>query len=312
MAVRRPGRALTVAGSDSGGGAGIQADLKTFAAYRVYGMSVITGITAQNTLGVQAVEAVSPDMVEAQLDSVLSDIGADAVKTGMLANTAIVRAVAGRLAAHGPLRLVVDPVMMSKSGDPLLDDGAVAALTELLLPVAECITPNVPEAERLLGAPIRTISDMEAAARELADRGPAVVVVKGGHRTLTGPVPRGAVRIGVPAGARGVDPRRRAVDVVWEDGKLWYMDGPLFISRHTHGTGCTFAAAIAAGLARGWTRRRAVIEAKHFVTRAIAAAPRLGRGHGPTGHWVVPPALTRRLADATPADRGEVSDGAGS
>ena len=257
-------RALTIAGSDSGGGAGIQADLKTFFALGVYGMSAITALTAQNTLGVQGVHEAPPEFVAQQIDSVLSDIGADAAKTGMLASAAIIEAVADRLRAHRLQRLVVDPVMVAKSGDPLLAPDAVEALRRLLLPLSLVITPNLPEAERLTGLSIETRGDMREAARRLHDMGARYVVVKGGH---------------VKA-----DPAR-AVDVVFDGARFTEIEAPRIATPHTHGTGCTFSAAIAAYLARGLEPLDAIRRAKAFITRAIQAAVPVGAGHGPTHHW---------------------------
>lgn len=259
-------RALTVAGSDSGGGAGIQADLKTFAAFGVYGSSVVTAVTAQNTLGVQDVCELSPDIVTAQLASVFADIGADAVKTGMLGNADIVRATAEGLARNGVRHLVVDPVMVAKGGQPLLHETAVRAVREELLPLAEVITPNLPEAEALCGFPLRTFADWQRAAADLAQCGARVVVVKGGH-------------------AAG----KSVVDLVYDGSRFTTFRTDRIDTHKTHGTGCTFSAGVAAGLARGLTVLDAVATAKAFVTDAIAAAADwdVGAGHGPTDHSVM-------------------------
>jgi hydroxymethylpyrimidine/phosphomethylpyrimidine kinase len=255
-------RALTIAGSDSGGGAGIQADLKTFSAFRVYGASVLTAITAQNSVGVHGVENLAPAFVAAQLDAVLGDIGADAAKTGMLSTAPIVQAVADRLRAHGLRRLVVDPVMIAKSGDPLLQPSARAALVELILPLALVVTPNLHEAAALAEMPVGTETEMEAAARRIHALGPAWVLVKGGH--LKGD----------------------AVDLLFDGARVTRLAAPRIDTPHTHGTGCTYSAAITAGLARGGSVPEAVAEAKRYVTAAIRAGFALGRGVGPLRHFV--------------------------
>jgi hydroxymethylpyrimidine/phosphomethylpyrimidine kinase len=254
------GRALTIAGSDSGGGAGIQADLKTFTALGVYGMSALTAVTAQNTVGVQAVHLLPPELVAQQIDSVCSDIGVDAAKTGMLGDAAIVAAVAEAVRRHRIPHLVVDPVMMSKGGEPLLLPEARAAVRRLLLPLAEVITPNLPEAGALLDLP-GPPADPREAARRLHALGPRWVVVKGGH---------------------GEGPE--AVDVVYDGHGFLELRRPRLHTRHTHGTGCTFSAAIAAHLARGADVPAALAAARDFVQWAIAHAPGLGAGHGPTNH----------------------------
>lgn len=257
-------RALTIAGSDSGGGAGIQADLKTFFALGVYGMSAITALTAQNTLGVQGVHEVPAEMVAQQIDAVATDIGVDAAKTGMLASAAIVEAVADRVRAHGLRQLVVDPVMVAKSGDPLLAADAVQAVRRLLLPVALVVTPNLPEAARLTGLTVEGPEAMREAARRLHAMGARYVVVKGGHLHHR---------------------RDESVDLVYDGSAFVELAGPRFDTPHTHGTGCTFSAAIAAYLARGLDPVEAIRRAKEFVSRAIQAAVPLGAGHGPTHHW---------------------------
>lgn len=253
-------RALTIAGSDSGAGAGIQADLKTFAALGVYGLSALTAITAQNTRGVYAALALSPSLVEAQIDAVLEDIGAGAAKTGMLSNAAIIEAVA-RSATRWNVRLVVDPVMVAKGGDTLLDPEAVATLRLVLLPLAEVVTPNLYEAEMLINQHIETLDEMRAAARAIHAFGPRHVVVKGGHRS------------GEP------------VDIYFDGERFTELRAERIQTLHTHGTGCTFSAAITAGIARGLPVAEAVAEAKHYITEAIRHAPGLGNGHGPVGHF---------------------------
>ncbi|HEU4426165.1 MAG TPA: bifunctional hydroxymethylpyrimidine kinase/phosphomethylpyrimidine kinase [Pilimelia sp.] len=262
-----PTVALTIAGSDSGGGAGIQADLKTFAAFGVFGTSAITALTAQNTRGVRGVVATPADFVVAQVDAVLDDLPVAAVKTGMLATSDIVTAV-GKIAAAGRLpNLVVDPVMVASSGDRLLEPQAERAYIEALLPHAVLATPNLREAEVLLDGPIRTLADQHAAAAAIGALGPRAVVVKGGH-----PV---------------ADAAEDAVDVVWDGGSTYELRGPRVATANNHGTGCTFAAAAAATLARGADVRAACQAAKEYVSRAVTggAAWRLGGGHGPLDHF---------------------------
>jgi hydroxymethylpyrimidine/phosphomethylpyrimidine kinase len=258
-------RALTIAGSDSGGGAGIQADLKTFSAFGVYGMSVLTAVTAQNTVGVQGVETLTPAFIATQFESVVSDIGVDALKTGMLGTAEVVAAVAAMIAHAGLTRLVVDPVMVAKSGDYLLARDAVNALRTLLLPLALVITPNVPEAETLVGGPIGTLEEMREAARRLHALGPRWVVVKGGH--MSG---------------------ETVTDLLYDGTTFQSLDTPRIETPHTHGTGCTFSAAMAACLAKGQSVPDAFAAAKRYTHAAIAAAPGLGHGHGPLNHLVKP------------------------
>ena len=254
--------ALTIAGSDSGAGAGIQADLKTFAAHRVYGTSAVTAVTAQNTLGVTMWEALSADLVTAQIEAVEGDIGVDAVKTGMLANAAIVEAVAAAIASLDLPNVVIDPVMIAKGGDRLLDADAVAALRAELVRRATIITPNVPEAEVITGDTIRSVEDMRVAARKIRALGARIVVVKGGH--LEG---------------------AESIDVVCSDDAEYDLRGPRLPGRHTHGTGCTFAAAITANLALGAGVEDALRAAREYLEGAILQAPRIGRGHGPLNHF---------------------------
>jgi hydroxymethylpyrimidine/phosphomethylpyrimidine kinase len=253
-------RVLTIAGSDSGAGAGVQADLKTFAALGVYGLSAVTAVTAQNTLGVRAVMALPVDLVEAQINVVLEDIGADILKTGMLPNAAIIEAVAECIRASG-LRVVVDPVMQAKDGAALLEPAALASLRTTLLPLAEVITPNLPEAAALLGRSIGTLAEMHAAVRALHALGPRHVVLKGGHCVA------------------------EPTDVYFDGEHCFELSSQRIQTRHTHGTGCTFAAALAALLARGCPVESAVVEAKTYVTGAIRHAPGLGHGHGPLEHF---------------------------
>jgi hydroxymethylpyrimidine/phosphomethylpyrimidine kinase len=260
-----------VAGSDSGGGAGIQADIKTITMLGGFAMTAVTALTAQNTLGVEGVLMVEPRFVAQQMRAVLSDIGADAIKTGMLGSSNVVHAVAGvceSLAAGVPL--IVDPVMIAKGGAPLLDKDGVDALVLRLLPLASLVTPNVPEAEALTGLKIRTQSDMERAADAILGLGPSAVLMKGGHLE----------------GDTVLDLLRTA------DGAEHRFEGPRIMSRSTHGTGCTLASAIAAGVAEGLTLAGAVGRARDYVVRGIQQAPGLGRGHGPLefGHPLLPPA----------------------
>jgi len=267
MSARRP-VALTIAGSDSGGGAGVAADLKTFEAHGVWATVALTAVTAQNTLGVQAFDAVTPELVRAQIASVVSDLGVDAAKTGMLASVEVVEAVATTLAEFGIGPLVVDPVLVSKHGDRLLAADAVDAIRTLLLPLATVLTPNLPEAEALVGFPVRTRADMEAAARALLELGPEVVLVKGGHLADSGG--------GSPDCLLAADDTGRPL----AGGPEW-LEGVRLPGRHTHGTGCVLSAAIAAELARGMEPADACVAAKHFVERAIAAGVALGSGVGP-------------------------------
>jgi hydroxymethylpyrimidine/phosphomethylpyrimidine kinase len=255
-------RALTIAGSDSGGGAGIQADLKTFAAFRVYGTSAITAVTAQNTLGVSGVHVVPAEFVTAQIEAVVSDIGCNAVKTGMLATAATVEAVTAAVDALELPNLVVDPVMVAKSGDRLLDADAVHALRASLLRRARLVTPNLPEAEVLSGLSISSREAMREAARRIADLGPAAVLVKGGH--LPGP---------------------EVIDVLYERGAVREFVGPRIGGRATHGTGCTVAAAITACLALGRDLPSAVDSARSYVTEAMRGGVAVGRGHQPLDHF---------------------------
>jgi hydroxymethylpyrimidine/phosphomethylpyrimidine kinase len=252
--------ALTIAGSDSGGGAGIQADLKTFAALGVYGASVITSVTAQNTLEVTGIHDLPPEFVALQLDTVARDLPIDAVKTGMLSNPGIIRAVCQRLKALGVEKLVVDPVMVAKGGAALLRQEAEAELIQGLLPLAYVVTPNLGEAEVLADMPIRTLGEMEQAARRIHAQGPRYVVVKGGH--LSGP----------------------AIDVFFDGHAFEHIEGERIETKSTHGTGCTFASAIAAELAKGGEVVEAVRRAKAFITAAIRLAEPIGHGYGPTQH----------------------------
>jgi len=259
--------ALTIAGSDSGGGAGIQADLKTFAALGLFGTSAIAALTAQNTRGVRGVQAISPAFVVAQIEAVLDDLDVAAVKTGMLANVGIVRAVAD-LAAQGRLpNLVVDPVMVSSSGDRLLEPAAERLYLDALLPLARVFTPNLREAEVLLGYTIRTLAEQHEAAYALGKFGPAAVVVKGGHAIA--------------------DSADEAVDVVWDGTATYELRAARVDTPNNHGTGCSFASATAAGLARGLGLRESVSAAKAYVFGAVLGGRdwQIGSGHGPLDHF---------------------------
>ncbi len=252
---------MTIAGSDSGGGAGIQADLKTFSALGVFGMSTLTAVTAQNTVGVTAVHEIPTDVIAAQIDAVIDDIGVDAVKTGMLASPAIVHTVADAIRRHGIAQVVVDPVMVAKSGDRLLRAEAVGAVCDALIPLAAVVTPNIPEAEDLTGLTIATDDDVLRAAQAILDMGARSVVIKGGHRP------------GPPT------------DVFCDGTQTLRFTAERIATANTHGTGCTFASAVASGLAHGQPLPDAIGCAKEYVTAAIRAAYPLGAGHGPLHHF---------------------------
>jgi len=255
-------KALTIAGSDSGAGAGIQADLKTFAAHGVYGTCAVTAVTAQNTLGVVCWQALDADLVTAQIEAVVSDIGADAVKVGMLANAAIAEAVAAAIRALDLPQVVVDPVMVAKGGDRLISDEGVATIRSELLPLAHVVTPNIPEAEALTGLSIQSPADMRDAAARILRLGPRVVLVKGGH--AGGP---------------------ESVDVCVTAATSFEIRAPRIDTPHTHGTGCTLSSAIAANLALGLPDREAIELAREYLDGALRHAPGLGRGHGPLNHF---------------------------
>lgn len=255
--------ALTIAGSDSGGGAGIQADLRTFAFHCVHGTSALTCVTAQNTLGVTRVDALSAEAVSAQIQAVVGDIGVDAVKTGMLLNREIMAAVASEVESFQIHNLVVDPVMVSRSGDRLIDDEAIACLQNILIPMAAVVTPNRFEATILSNLEINSVDDMRSAAEKIYSLGAKAVLVKGG---------------GMTGELRGVD--------VWFDGRSSeVLKAETVDTHHTHGTGCTLSAAIAANLALGKDLFTAVTLAKHYVTNALQYALDIGEGQGPVGHF---------------------------
>lgn len=254
--------ALTIGGSDSGGGAGIQADLKTFAAHGVYGTSAITAVTAQNTIGVTAWQALPADLVVAQIEAVAGDIGVDGVKTGMLATAAIVEAVAAAIESLQLPRVVVDPVMIAKGGARLLEDEAIEAMRAELLPRAYVVTPNALEAAAIAGIDVRTLEDAREAAKRIVALGPAAAIVKGGHLKTDA-----------------------AIDILFDGRQVVELRAERIETRHTHGTGCTFAAAIAANLALGLPLLAAASRAKAYLTEAIRRAPGIGAGHGPLGHF---------------------------
>jgi hydroxymethylpyrimidine/phosphomethylpyrimidine kinase len=255
--------ALTIAGSDSGGGAGIQADLKTFHAFGCFGTSAVTAITVQNTRGVTGVHPIPVETVRAQITALAADLPPAACKTGMLATAELVRAVAASIRQHALPNYVLDPVMVATSGDKLLHSAAEQTIVEELLPLAACITPNLDEAEILVDFPVRDPEAMRRAARTLVERGAGSALLKGGH--LQGP---------------------ELVDILFDGAEMHEWRRPRLETRNTHGTGCTLSAAIAAGLAHGRPLCRAVEDALDFVQRAMAAAPGLGSGHGPLNHLV--------------------------
>lgn len=254
-------RAMTIAGSDSGAGAGIQADLKTFAALGVYGTSAIVAITAQNTRHVLAIAEVPEEVVAAQIDAVMDDIGTDAVKTGMLSSAPIIATVADRIHAWGIDKVVVDPVMVAKSGDHLLQPAAVSTLKQEILPLALVVTPNLPEAEVLSGQPVTSEDEIRRAAAIIHDLGPRYVVIKGGHRD------------------------RNPTDLVFDGVTYTELPGEWIETENTHGTGCTYSSAIAAYLAHGFSPLDAISQAKSFVTEALRAGYRIGEGHSPVNHF---------------------------
>ncbi len=255
--------ALTIAGSDSSGGAGIQADLKTFTSYKVFGASVITSITAQNTVSITSIEDISIDSVEEQIDSVLGDIGADSVKTGMLCSSEVVLLVSRRIKKYKIRNLVVDPVMRSKVGVDLLKPKAVNVLKNDLLPLAMVITPNIDEAEILSGIKIENVEDMKRAALQLKELGPRWVVVKGGH----------------------LKSNDNSIDIVFDGERYIELKAERIFTENTHGTGCTFSAAICAGLAMGNETMDSIRSAKNYINGAIANSFNIGKGHGPLNHF---------------------------
>lgn len=265
MSEHKTGRVLIIAGSDSSGGAGIQADIKACAAFGAYSMTAVTAITAQNTVGVHRVDLVSPDMVTAQINACVEDIGVDVIKIGMLGSEAIIRAVHAAIEPLDAL-VVLDPVMVATSGDRLLDEGAVALMKELMVPISDLVTPNVPEAEILTGMTITDTDDMSRAGETLLEMGGYAALMKGGHLDI-----------------------KSIVDILITDDGASVMTGPRIYSRHTHGTGCTLASAAAAALALGATMEEAVSSARDYVFEAIRTAPKLGQGNGPLNHGLALP-----------------------
>lgn len=257
-----PQIALTIAGSDSGGGAGIQADLKTFHHFGVFGTSVITAVTAQNTRGVAGWVAVPTEMIDLQIEAVATDLRPAALKTGMLADADVVETVAAAIRRHALAPLVVDPVMVSASGNPLLERDGIGAIRSLLIPLAMLVTPNLDEAEILVGETVRDVDAMERAGHTLVSQGATAALIKGGH--LVGDA---------------------AIDVLVHGDRVRVFTHPRLDTLHTHGTGCTLSSAITALIARGEALDAAVEQAIDWVHRAISSAPKLGSGHGPLNHW---------------------------
>ncbi|MDF2571380.1 MAG: thiD [Sporomusa sp.] len=252
---------LTIAGSDSSGGAGIQADLKTFAAHGVFGMSVITAVTAQNTQGVFAVQDITPEVIAKQLDAIFDDIEVAAVKIGMVSQVETIKTIAVKLREYGVSNIVADPVMVSKSGYHLLNPAAEVTLIQELLPLAAIVTPNIPEAEVITGRTITTLADMEEAARYILTLGPKCVLMKGGH--LEGD----------------------STDILFDGEKFTYLESRRIATKNTHGTGCTLSSAIAANIGRGLSMTEAVSAAKEYITVAIEHSLSIGKGVGPTHHF---------------------------
>ncbi|MEM7729229.1 MAG: bifunctional hydroxymethylpyrimidine kinase/phosphomethylpyrimidine kinase [Pseudomonadota bacterium] len=260
MSETTTGRVLIIAGSDSSGGAGIQADIKACAAFGAYSMTAVTAVTAQNTQGVHHVELMSPELVRAQIEACVDDIGVDVVKIGMLGSEAIIRTV-HELVEPLDATVVLDPVMVATSGDTLLEEGAVAALKELLVPISDLVTPNVPEAEILTGLSVTDTDELSAAGEALLEQGAYAALMKGGHLDM-----------------------KSVVDVLVSEDGASVMTGPRIHTRHTHGTGCTLASATAAALALGANLDEAVASARDYVFEAIRTAPKLGTGNGPLNH----------------------------
>jgi hydroxymethylpyrimidine/phosphomethylpyrimidine kinase len=255
-------KALTIAGSDSGGGAGIQADLKTFQELGVFGTSALTAVTAQNTLGVHGVYPISVEAVKKQIDAVASDIGVDALKTGMLFSVDIIEAVASKIKEHRFTNVIVDPVMIAKGGAPLLQEEAMDALKTMLLPLALVVTPNIPEAEAISGLTIKSEEDKKEAAKAIAALGVKNVLIKGGH-----------------------DEGAKTHDLLYDSEAFYTFTGKRIDTKDTHGTGCTFSAAMTAAIAKGASVQTAAETAKQFIQAAIEDGINIGSGHGPTNHW---------------------------
>lgn len=254
-------KVLSIAGSDCSGGAGIQADLKTFSAHGVFGMSVIVSVVAENTSRVIDIQDVSPDMIGKQIDAVFEDIEVDAVKIGMLSTTDCIKVVAVKLRQYKPRNIVIDPVMYAKNGCPLMEPTAVDTLIETIIPLADVLTPNIPEAEKIADMQIFTVADMENAARKIHAMGCKTVVVKGGHHM------------------------GNAVDVLFDGNKIYHFETDRIDTKNTHGTGCTFSSAITSNLATGMNMQEAVEQAKAYVTMAIKHSLAIGKGCGPTNHF---------------------------
>lgn len=254
-------KVLSIAGSDCSGGAGIQADLKTFSAQGVFGMSVIASVVAENTSRVLDIQNVTPDMVGRQMDAVFEDIEVDAVKIGMLSASENMNEVAKKLREYNPPHVVIDPVMYAKNGCPLMAPASIRTLIERIIPLADVLTPNIPETEKITGTKIETLADMEHAAKQICTMGCKAVIVKGGHA------------------------QHSAVDILYDGSTIRYFDAPRINTKNTHGTGCTFSAAIASQLARGRNLHTAVEKAKAYVTMAIRHSLAIGKGCGPTHHF---------------------------
>jgi hydroxymethylpyrimidine/phosphomethylpyrimidine kinase len=254
-------KVLTIAGSDCSGGAGIQADLKTFSAHGVFGMSVIVSVVAENTSRVIAIQDTTPEMIQQQIDAIYEDIGTDAVKIGMLSEPSSMEAVAAKLHQYKPGNVVIDPVMVAKNGCPLMNPDAVATLIKVILPLADVLTPNLPEAEKITSSSINSISDMEKAAAAIYQMGSKNILVKGGHSSGD------------------------ALDVLYDGTQFYHYNARRIPTKNTHGTGCTYSSAIAANLALGMDLPHAVEQAKHYVTTAIEHSLAIGKGCGPTHHF---------------------------
>lgn len=254
-------KVLSIAGSDCSGGAGIQADLKTFSAHGVFGMSVIVSVVAENTSRVIDIQDITPDMIQKQIDAVFEDIEVDAVKIGMLSTPRCMNAVAEKLTQYRPKNVVIDPVMYAKNGCPLMQPTAVDTLIKTIIPLADILTPNIPEAEKIAGMQISSVADMEAAAKKIAAMGCRAIVVKGGHA------------IG------------NALDVLYDGEKFYHFETKRIDTKNTHGTGCTFSSAIASQLAKGLSVPEAVQKSKEYVTTAIEHSLAIGHGNGPTNHF---------------------------
>lgn len=253
---------LTIAGSDSGGGAGIQADLKTFSALGTFGCSVITAVTAQNTTGVYGIHEIPLDIIESQIDAVLNDLNPNVIKTGMLASIEVIKLISEKIKSSKTKHIVVDPVMIAKGGDKLIQDNAVGHLISELLPLSTVVTPNIPEAEVLSHMTINNTQDIESAAKIIHKMGPDFVVIKGGHSNDS-----------------------KSNDIIFDGQKFTTLEANRILTNNTHGTGCTYASAIAAGLAKNYSVEKSVKEAKNYVTEAIKNEPGLGNGHGPLNHF---------------------------